>query len=46
MSYNIDILLLKNHGCSFQEISSILQLDDDEYIKNIYDNESLEIIEY
>ena len=45
MSYNIDILLLKNHGYSLHEIINILQYDKS-YIEYIFNNDSIEIIEY
>ena len=43
--YNIDILLLKNDGYSLDEIINILQYDS-EYIEYIFNNDSIEIIEY
>ena len=43
--YNIDILLLKNDGYSLDEIINILQ-NDSEYIVYIFNNDSIEIIEY
>ena len=43
--YNIDILLLKNNGYSLDEIKNILQYDF-EYIEYIFNNDSMEIIEY
>ena len=45
MCYNIDILLLKNDGYSLDGIIEILPYDD-EYIAYIYNNDTLEIIEY
>ena len=45
MSYNIDILLLKNDGYSLHEIINILQYDS-KYIEYIFNNDSIEIIEY
>ena len=43
--YNIDILLLKNDGYSLDEVINILQ-HDSEYIEYIFNNDSIEIIEY
>ena len=45
MTYNIEILLLKNEGLSLNEIIEILPY---EYgiIENIYNNDTLEIIDY
>ncbi len=45
MNYNIDVLLLKNDGYSLHEIINILQYDS-EYIEYIFNNDSIEIIEY
>jgi hypothetical protein len=45
MSYNIEILLLKNDGYSINEISNILSFEYD-IIENIYNNDDLEIIEF
>ena len=45
MCYNIDILLLKNDGYSLDEIIEILPYDD-EYIAYIYNNDTLEMIDY
>ncbi len=45
MSYNIDILLLKNDGYSVDEIINILQYEHN-IVENIYNNDDLEIIDY
>jgi hypothetical protein len=45
MSYNIEILMLKNEGYSINEISNILLYEYD-IIENIYNNDDLEIISY
>jgi hypothetical protein len=45
MSYNIEILMLKNDGYSINEISNILSYEYD-IIEKIYNNDELEIIEF
>jgi hypothetical protein len=45
MSYNIEILILKNDGYSINEISNILSYEYD-IIEKIYNNDELEIIEF
>jgi hypothetical protein len=45
MSYNIEILMLKNDGYSINEICNILSYEYD-IIENIYNNDDLEIIEF
>ena len=45
MSYNIEILMLKNEGYSINEISNILLYEYD-IIENIYNNDDLETISY
>ena len=45
MSYNIDILLLKNDGYSLDEIIEILTLFECNIIENIYNNDTMEIID-
>ena len=45
MSYNIEILMLKNDGYSINEISNILSYSYD-IIEKIYNNDDLEIINY
>ena len=45
MSYNIEILMLKNECYSINEISNILFYEYD-IIENIYNNDDLEIISY
>jgi hypothetical protein len=45
MSYNIEILILKNDGYSIDEISNILPYEFN-IIENIYNNDDLEIINY
>lgn len=45
MNYNIDILLLKNDGYSIDEIINILPYDKS-YIEYIFNNDSIEIIDY
>jgi len=45
MSYNIEILMLKNDGYSIDEICNILSYEYD-IIENIYNNDDLEIIKY
>jgi hypothetical protein len=45
MSYNIEILILKNDGYTINEISNILSYEYD-IIENVYNNDDLEIINY
>jgi len=45
MSYNIEILMLKNDGYSINEISNILSYEYD-IIEKIYNKDDLEIIEF
>ena len=45
MSYNIDILLLKNDGYSLDEIIEILTPFECNIIENIYNNDTMEIID-
>ena len=45
MTYNIEILLLKNEGLSLNEIIEILPYEYN-IVENIYNNDTLEIIDY
>ena len=45
MCYYIEVLLLKNEGLSLNEIIEILPYEYN-IVKNIYNNDTLEIIDY